>query len=169
MVLVELGSLDKDEDHHEDDEIDFEPASAKATSRSISPTAEISCSPSSKAINMDSDDADSSPHQWHGFLRKIAKGSTSTLHGFHPTLHSIKRLTRKKSRKLTESIPALPHDLDAELHCFEASWTNFSLADLQSATDNFSRGLYLLKYSNITPSVLKYLSTTRKTHSLRKI
>ncbi|KVH95622.1 receptor-like cytosolic serine/threonine-protein kinase RBK2 [Cynara cardunculus var. scolymus] len=132
----ELGSLDKDED-----EIESEPASPKASTTSgsspASPKDDTSGSPSSTVSNLDPD-PDSDPHQWHGFLRKLKKGSTSSLYGFHPSLHSIKRLTRKKSRKLTESIPALPHDLDAELHYFEASWKNFSLADLKSATNNFS-------------------------------
>ncbi|KAI3728249.1 hypothetical protein L6452_16882 [Arctium lappa] len=132
----ELGPLDKDED-----EIDSEPASPKASTTSGSPPAspkdDTSGSPSSTVSNLDSD-PNSNPHQWHGFLRKLKKGSTSSLYGFHPSLHSIKKLTRKKSRKLTESIPALPHDLDAELHCFEASWKNFSLEDLKSATNNFS-------------------------------
>ncbi|KAI3812500.1 hypothetical protein L1987_17210 [Smallanthus sonchifolius] len=73
-------------------------------------------------------------------FEKNKKGSTSTLHGFHPTLHSIKRLTRRRSWKIAETIPTLPRDLDAELHCFEASWTNFSLTDLKSATNNFSPG-----------------------------
>ncbi|KAJ0446291.1 putative protein kinase RLK-Pelle-RLCK-VI family [Helianthus annuus] len=134
----ELGSLDKDEDHHDEDEIDPKPSSPTATGRSSSP--ESSCSPSYKPRDMDPDSvSDPNPHQWHGFLRKIKRGSTSTLHGFHPTLHSIKRLTRRRSRKIAETIPALPHDLDAELHCFEASWTNFSLAELKHATNNFSR------------------------------
>ncbi|KAI3713816.1 hypothetical protein L1987_72402 [Smallanthus sonchifolius] len=137
IFAEELGSLDKDEDHHDEGEINSEPSSPKATGRSASP--ENSCSPSYKARDVDSASvSDANPHQWHGFLRKIKKGSTSTLHGFHPTLHSIKRLTRRRSRKIAETIPTLPRDLDAELHCFEASWTNFSLTDLKSATNNFS-------------------------------
>ncbi|KAI7757632.1 hypothetical protein M8C21_016523 [Ambrosia artemisiifolia] len=134
----ELGSLDKDEDNNDEDEINPEPNLPKATSRSASPA--NSCSPSCKAREIDSDSvSETNSQQWHGFLKKIKKGSTSTLHGFHPTLHSIKRLTRRRSRKIAETIPTLPRDLDAELHCFEASWTNFSLADLKSATNNFRR------------------------------
>lgn len=139
---VELGSLDKDEDH--DDE-DSEPSSPKATSRSVSP--ENSCSPSYKVRDMYSEFiSNTHPHQWHGFFRKFKSGPNSTLHGFHPTLHSIKRLTKRSTRKIIETIPTLPDDLDAELHFFEASWTNFSLADLKSATNNFSPGLYILKF-----------------------
>ncbi|KAK1438233.1 hypothetical protein QVD17_04039 [Tagetes erecta] len=126
----ELRSLDKDEEHDDED------SSPKVTSRSVSPEA-----PSYKPRDMDAESESVSsthPHQWHGFFRKFKRGPTSTLHGFHPTLHSIKRLTKRSTRKIIETIPTLPDDLDAELHCFEASWTNFSLADLKSATNNFS-------------------------------
>ncbi|XP_071695673.1 receptor-like cytosolic serine/threonine-protein kinase RBK2 [Rutidosis leptorrhynchoides] len=142
ISLEDIGSSDQDEDHHDNDENDCEQPSPKNTSRSPSPPTspkdDNSCSPSSKTSNAEAD-PDSSPHQWHGFLSRLKKGSASSLHGFHPSLHSIKRLTRKKSRKLTETIPALPNDLDGELHCFEASWINFSLSELKSATNNFSR------------------------------
>ncbi|GJZ87116.1 receptor-like cytosolic serine/threonine-protein kinase RBK2 isoform X1 [Tanacetum coccineum] len=142
ICAEDLGTSDKeDEDHHDEHEIDSEPSSSKAKSRSpsppTSPKEENVCSPSSKASNGESDP--DSPHQWHGFLQRIKKGSASSLHGFHPSLHSIKRLTRKKSRKLAENIPTLSNNLDAELHCFEASWTNFSLKELKTATNNFSR------------------------------
>ncbi|CAH1415008.1 unnamed protein product [Lactuca virosa] len=128
----ELESLYKDEDHHDDDGNESDPPSAKASTTLPDSNSNSFFSSSSKAIHLDSD----SDNQWHGFLKKIKKGSTS----FHPSLHSIKRLTRKKSRKLSECIPDLPQiNMDAELHCFEASWKNFSLEDLESATNNFSR------------------------------
>ncbi|KAK9052756.1 hypothetical protein SSX86_029386 [Deinandra increscens subsp. villosa] len=136
----ELGALDKDEDHHDEDVTDSQPSSPKVTSRSVSPD-QSSCSPcpSYKSRDMDSDSVSNTiPHQWHGFFRKFKRGSTSTLHGFHPKLHSIKRMTRRRSRKIIETIPTLPQEDTEFLHCFEASWTNFSLADLNSATDNFS-------------------------------
>nr|XP_043638865.1 receptor-like cytosolic serine/threonine-protein kinase RBK2 isoform X2 [Erigeron canadensis] len=161
-VPISLEDVESIDDKDEEDEIDSEPTtSPKATSRSCSPTAspykdDNSCSPSS-ASKVDSDhDDDVSPHQRHGFFDKLKMGSSS-LHGFHPTLHSIKRLTRKKSRKLTKTIPALPPDLDTELHCFEASWINFSLADLKSATDNFSRENLIGEggYSEVYKGLLK--------------
>nr|KAJ0218362.1 hypothetical protein LSAT_V11C300111700 [Lactuca sativa] len=127
-----LKSLYKDEDHHDDDGNESDPPSAKASTTLPDSNSNSFFSSSSKAIHLDID----SDNQWHGFLKKIKKGSTS----FHPSLHSIKRLTRKKSRKLSECIPDLPQiNMDAELHCFEASWKNFSLQDLESATNNFSR------------------------------
>lgn len=81
------------------------------------------------------------PKQFCGFLRKLKKAPSASLHTFNsglPSLPSLKKLTKKKSRKLMQSIPELPSQLDAELYCFEASWTNYSLAELKDATDNFS-------------------------------
>ncbi|KAL3505814.1 hypothetical protein ACH5RR_031196 [Cinchona calisaya] len=80
--------------------------------------------------------------QWRGFLRKLKKGPTMNFNSFHPTipsLPSIKRISRKKSRSSTQSLPSLPPSLDSHLHhCFETSWKNFTLSELQTATNNFS-------------------------------
>lgn len=81
--------------------------------------------------------------QWQGFLRKLKKGSGMHLHSFHPnipSLPSIKNISRKKSRNIGQSLPELPPTVDTSLHyCFESSWKNFSLEELQTATDNFTR------------------------------
>ncbi|CAI9118668.1 OLC1v1020264C1 [Oldenlandia corymbosa var. corymbosa] len=80
--------------------------------------------------------------QWRGFLRKLKKGSTMSFNHFHPSLPSlpsIKKISRKKSRSATQSLPALPATLDSQLYsCFEASWKNFSLSEIQNATNNFN-------------------------------
>ncbi|EPS68618.1 hypothetical protein M569_06148, partial [Genlisea aurea] len=94
----------------------------------------VSATASSDAENGKTDGKDDS--QWKGFLRKLKKG-----HSFHPTmphLPSIKKLSRKKTSRSPQSLPSLP-SLDADLYyCFETSWKNFSLSDLQEATNNFS-------------------------------
>ncbi|XP_021973022.1 receptor-like cytosolic serine/threonine-protein kinase RBK2 isoform X3 [Helianthus annuus] len=114
-------------------------------------------SKSEPASHMGSDSADSSSSR-HGFsdlvaqkthskqicgyLWKLSKVPSTSLHTFNSSLSSlpsIKKLTGKKSQKLMQSIPESPSQLDAELYCFEASWTNFSLAQLKEATNNFSR------------------------------
>ncbi|KAK6130386.1 hypothetical protein DH2020_035891 [Rehmannia glutinosa] len=78
--------------------------------------------------------------QWKGFLRKLKKGPT--MHSFHPNLPhllSIKKLSRKRTNRSTQSLPALPPHIEADLYyCFETSWKNFTLSDLEEATDNFS-------------------------------
>lgn len=146
LSAEDFSSVDTDEEN-----ID-ETSSRGAVDDDMESTAssKASCSsdsPSSKASTSDSDtQTHSKPHphpQWRGFLKKLKKGPTMTLHTFHPAMFhpaipSIKKLTKKKSRKLTQSMPELPPHIDAELYCFEASWINFSLTDLQTATDNFS-------------------------------
>ncbi|KAJ9549537.1 hypothetical protein OSB04_022080 [Centaurea solstitialis] len=123
----------------EEDEIESEPVSTTSGSPPASPKDDASASPKDDASASPSYTArslDPDPNQWNGFLRKL--NPTTSLQGLHPALHAIKRLTRKKSTKLTESIPPLTHGLDSELHCFAASWKNFSLAELKAATNHFS-------------------------------
>ncbi|KAL6548440.1 hypothetical protein OROGR_008861 [Orobanche gracilis] len=80
--------------------------------------------------------------QWKGFLRKLKKGPTMHFQTFHPTiphLLSIKKLSRKRTNRSSQSLPALPPHIEADLYyCFETSWKNFTLTDLEEATDNFS-------------------------------
>lgn len=79
--------------------------------------------------------------QWRGFFRKLRKGSPMSFHHNIPSFTSIKKISRKKSRKNSDHniIPTLNPDLDTQLsHCFESSWKNFSLADIKLATNNFS-------------------------------
>ncbi|KAL0348735.1 UNVERIFIED_CONTAM: Receptor-like cytosolic serine/threonine-protein kinase RBK2 [Sesamum angustifolium] len=80
--------------------------------------------------------------QWKGFLRKLRKAPHfQTFHPTIPHLTSIKKLTRKKSSRNTQSLPSFPPNIEADLYyCFESSWRNFTLSDLQEATDNFSPG-----------------------------
>ncbi|KAL6532292.1 hypothetical protein OROGR_014262 [Orobanche gracilis] len=80
--------------------------------------------------------------QWKGFLRKLKKGPTMHFQTFHPTiphLLSIKKLSGKRTNRSTQSLPALPPHIEADLYyCFETSWKNFTLTNLEEATDNFS-------------------------------
>jgi len=78
--------------------------------------------------------------QWHGFLRKLKKGSTVHLHSFHSNLlnfHSIRK--QLKRRRDAQTLSVLPPIIDPNLiYSFKSTWKNFSLFDLQEATDNFS-------------------------------
>ncbi|XP_027116133.1 receptor-like cytosolic serine/threonine-protein kinase RBK2 [Coffea arabica] len=110
----------------------------KGELESETPVAEVSTSDSQGEIEGKSDS------QWRGFLRKLKKGPVG-FNPFHPSmpsfpsLPSIKKISRKKSRNITQSLPSLPPNLDSQFcHCFEASWKNFTLPELQTATDNFS-------------------------------
>ncbi|KAL2945826.1 hypothetical protein AAZX31_U027100 [Glycine max] len=58
---------------------------------------------------------------------------------FHP-LKNVPKLTRRKSKRIREDlIPSLnAASLDTEFGCFKSSWKNFTLAEIQAATDDFS-------------------------------
>lgn len=61
---------------------------------------------------------------------------------FHTVpLRSVPKLTWRKSRRIREDfIPGLNSDLETELCYFRPSWKNFTLEELEDATDNFSHG-----------------------------
>lgn len=54
-------------------------------------------------------------------------------------------------------LPAPNLDVDLQ-YCFEANWKNFSLSELQQATDNFSPGNAFYMYSGfffiIAPTIV---------------
>lgn len=85
-----------------------------------------------------------SDSQWKGFLRKLKKGPNVHFQTFHPTIPhilSIKKLSRRRTNRGAQSLPALPPHIDADLYyCFETSWKNFTLSDLEEITNNFSHG-----------------------------
>ncbi|GMP76831.1 hypothetical protein CsSME_00033343 [Camellia sinensis var. sinensis] len=97
-------------------------------SETISPTSDSDAQPNQK-----------SGPQWHGFFHRLRKGPTKGLNSIHPSLPSMKGLSKVKSRNSRESMPA--HDdptLDTGLYCFKSYWQNFSLSELETATNNFS-------------------------------
>ncbi|CAK9161913.1 unnamed protein product [Ilex paraguariensis] len=110
-------------------------------------------------INLKSDS------QWHGFIRKLKKAPAKSLHPFHPSMPSlptIKKLARKKSTNSTHSMPALPPNLDAEMYFFESSWKNFSLSEIERATNNFSPGMQIpsLHFLSFCTCIQLHLATT---------
>lgn len=100
-----------------------------------------------KTSNNNGEEKPAAETQWRGFFRKLRKGSTMSFHHNIPSLTSIKKISRKKSRNSEQHQNIIPTvlnnpDLDTQLsHCFESSWKNFSLADIKLATNNFSPGI----------------------------
>ena len=121
-----------------------------------------------KEVNMSHSEPESSskyefPWRGFGFLRKFRKPPTGT-HSYYPSLPSQKKLIKSKSRNSTKSMPpGLPSQLDSDFYCFESSWLNFTLSDLQNATNNFSRGTHLLHILSLFLQTLyrlhRYIST----------
>ncbi|KVH89890.1 receptor-like cytosolic serine/threonine-protein kinase RBK2 isoform X1 [Cynara cardunculus var. scolymus] len=141
---VPLSAEDKDGDNSDESSLndvegkcESEPASPKDSGASGSSSPTLGISGLVAQI-----DPKTHPKQWSGFLHKFKKAPSATLHTFNPgipSIPSIKKLTKKKSKKLMQSMPEMSSHLDAELYCFEASWTNYSLKELKDATNNFSR------------------------------
>lgn len=97
---------------------------------------------SSKASTSDSETPSNtrSASNWHRFSQLFKKGSAMGLQTL-PSL-GIRKLSRSKSRRARGSmIPALYPSLDAGLCLMKPSWKAFSLSELETATDNFSRSV----------------------------
>ncbi|KAG4956174.1 Receptor-like cytosolic serine/threonine-protein kinase RBK2 [Glycine max] len=110
-----------------------------------SPRSQGSETPSSRASTSDSESQGSfagtpnNNNQWRGFFKLLKKGSQMPFQTFHP-LKNVPKLTRRKSKRIREDlIPSLnAASLDTEFGCFKSSWKNFTLAEIQAATDDFS-------------------------------
>lgn len=113
-----------------------------------SPRSQGSETPSSRASTSDSESQGSfagtpnNNNQWRGFFKLLKKGSQMPFQTFHP-LKNVPKLTRRKSKRIREDlIPSLnAASLDTEFGCFKSSWKNFTLAEIQAATDDFSHGM----------------------------
>ncbi|PON80249.1 Mitogen-activated protein kinase kinase kinase [Parasponia andersonii] len=98
---------------------------------------------SSKASTSDSDERATTTH-WRGFFSILKKGPQMRFQTF-PPLKGVSKFTRRKSKRIREDMvpplnpPPTNSSLDAELSCFKSSWKNFTLSDLQVATNNFSQ------------------------------
>ncbi|XP_020974446.1 kinesin-like protein KIN-14I isoform X5 [Arachis ipaensis] len=57
---------------------------------------------------------------------------------FHPLKKDVPKLTRRKSKKVREDL--IPSSFDSEFGNFKSSRKNFTLFELQDATDDFSHG-----------------------------
>ncbi|KAL0672723.1 hypothetical protein Bca4012_000703 [Brassica carinata] len=79
--------------------------------------------------------------QWRGrFVRLLKKGSSAM--PFNTPLKGVPKLTRRKSKRIRDNmVPVLPAtSLDTgDLFCFKPSWRNYSLQDIQTATNGYSR------------------------------
>ncbi|KAF8055052.1 hypothetical protein N665_1304s0005 [Sinapis alba] len=79
--------------------------------------------------------------QWRGrFVRLLKKGSSAM--PFNAPIKGVPKLTRRKSKRIRDNmVPVLPAtSLDTgDLFCFKPSWRNYSLQNIQTATNGFSR------------------------------
>lgn len=160
FLFLEMQSLnieekvDKEESTKEEGEVEEGGQVVSETSPPPEAIPEVKTSNNSEENNNNNNNGEEKPAgetqtQWRGFFRKLRKGSTMSFHHNIPSLTSIKKMSRKKSRNSDQHQDIIPTvlnnpDLDSQLsHCFESSWKNFSLADIKLATNNFSPGIYI--------------------------
>ncbi|TKY72057.1 Receptor cytosolic serine/threonine-protein kinase RBK2 [Spatholobus suberectus] len=116
-----------------------------------SPTSHGSETPSSRASTSDSEgqgplvgNLPCNNNQWRGFFKLLKKGSQMPFQTFQP-LKNVPKLTRRKSKRIREDLipslnsPALQSSFDTEFGCFKSSWKNFTLSEIQAATNDFSQ------------------------------
>lgn len=101
------------------------------------------------------------PSHWRGFFRLLKKGPQMRFQTF-PPLKAVPKLTRRKSKRIREDMipvvsPVMDSSIETEFCYFRSSWKNFTLSELQAASNNFSQGLFpdtelsLLKWNFIMP------------------
>lgn len=72
--------------------------------------------------------------RWRGFFKLWKKSSIKRLSSFPP--FAVPKISRRKSRSMRENV-------DGDFCYFKSAWKNFTFSDLQSATNNFSQGLWV--------------------------
>lgn len=122
----DLRSLDMEEAVEEEEEIhkSCQIGDAEDCPRSLDPERA-----STKASTSNFDDRAAT--HWGGFFRLLKKGP-------HMKFHTFPKLTRRKSKRIREDMVPPLTSLDAELCYFKSSWKNFTLSELQIATNDFS-------------------------------
>lgn len=139
-IILDLGSLDLEEGLTGSRRRAPQDFLRNSESEPVSPKASTS-------------DSDAKAPNWRGFFRILKKGPQMPFQTF-PPLITVPKLTRRKSKRIREELvpqmnsPALTTNLDSELSFFKASWKNFSLSELQVATDNFSKGQHYKLFSS---------------------
>ncbi|KAK8984663.1 hypothetical protein V6N11_008427 [Hibiscus sabdariffa] len=111
--------------------------SKHSVGKTLTETAEPESISSKASTSADSKHQNNS--HWRGFFPALRKGVVIPMYSFPPL---IPKLTRKKSKRIRDDIiiPQPSAEFDTEAFNFKASWKNYSLAELQQATNYFSRG-----------------------------
>ncbi|KAF8401591.1 hypothetical protein HHK36_012536 [Tetracentron sinense] len=90
---------------------------------------------SSKASTSDSEPQPNTraASHWRGFFQLLKTRSMRRLPTFPPL--NVSKFSRRKSRSVKENMNT---PVDSDLCYFKSSWKNFTLSELQTATNNFS-------------------------------
>ena len=132
--MLDSASLDMEEERNE-----------RSSPRGVLEDCSISVDSETASSNACTSDSETpsntrSASQWHKFVHMFKKGSAMGLQTL-PAL-GVRKLARSKSRRARGSmIPALYPSLDPGLCFSKPSWKNFSLSELETATNKFSHGV----------------------------
>lgn len=97
-------------------------------------------------------------HWRRGFFRLLKKGSSAMPFNTFTPLKGVPKLTRRKSKRIRDNmVPVIPALDTDDLFYFKPSWRNFSLQDIQTATNDYSRGPETSKEPFVTFSLDKCL------------
>ncbi|XP_039058324.1 receptor-like cytosolic serine/threonine-protein kinase RBK2 [Hibiscus syriacus] len=108
-----------------------------STAESIDPRTDASEEPAESEISeSESHSSLASFIQLRGFFRLLKKGPGIPSQVLPPLMP--KGAIKKGKKGGDDRVPPLDSTLDAELICFKSSWKNFSLSELEEATNNFS-------------------------------
>ncbi|KAI7732143.1 hypothetical protein M8C21_014274 [Ambrosia artemisiifolia] len=113
---------------------------------------------SSKESTSGSEDhqKDSKPSKWMDFVHLIKSKSKKCLPTFHPIASGL-QLSRRLSSSFREQFSMVPPSPMVDVSYFKPHWNNFTLSQLQSATNNFSNENLIGKggYAEVYKGVLK--------------
>lgn len=77
------------------------------------------------------------PAFWHGIFKLLRSKSSKPVSKLHPL--SVLKLSKRLSNSMRESLH-LHFRFDSNVGSFNSPWKNFTLRDLQAATNYFSHG-----------------------------
>lgn len=89
---------------------------------------------SSKESTSESEDQSKPSSRWAGFVELLKFKSKRRLGTLHPL-----KLSKRFSTSMREEITAASEHVYSDLNYFKPHWKNFTLSQLQSVTNNFSR------------------------------
>lgn len=154
LVEDDKGDKDKSEKSEKSDKADK--AEQSTTARGVPDTIpEELCSTSEESLEPESPyfspkarmsldgepiDQNAAALHWRGFMKLLKIGPPSIRLPHKSQLKNVPKLTRRKSKRIRDDmVPTLSTPLDADLGYFKSSWRNFSLSELQEATNNYSQ------------------------------
>lgn len=92
--------------------------------------------------DLKSSTATTTTSKWIDFVHLVKSKSKKCLPTFHPISSGL-QLSRKLSSSFREHVAMIPPSPMADMNYFKPHWKNFTFSQLQSATNNFSKGTLL--------------------------